>query len=136
MPLTPSPQDARNEFEAAESESDPGVKLEALTEALALVDEVLDEEGVAEQEKAVMRNVRRTYLRRLLQQTMAMSNVQFSDWFAYMRLLLVDQQPVVSEILASEPALRAAFDRFLGLYGDKFREALGQDIRTFVGGAG
>jgi hypothetical protein len=134
MAITPNLQEVRDEFELAESETDPAEKLGALESGLALVDELLEAPDVSEQDKAVAMNVRKSYLRRLLQQMMTMQNVQFSEWFAYARLLLLDQQQTVSEILESDVQLKDAFDSFIALWGDKFKEALGQDIQSFVSG--
>jgi hypothetical protein len=131
---SPDIQEARNEFERAESEPDPTAKLDALEEGLALVEEVLAESGIAEPEKGIARNVRRTYLRRLIQQLVRMPNVQFSDWFGYMRLLLVDQRDVVNEILAADAVLNAAYQVFSSQWSRQFSEALGQDIEAFVRG--
>jgi hypothetical protein len=128
----PDVQEARDRFELAENESDPAAKLEALEAALALVDEILDEPGVSEADRQVTRNMRRTYLRRLIEQLVRVAHVQFSDWFGYMRLLLVDQRAVVGEIVEADPALNARYRAFIALWSRQFREALGQDIETFI----
>jgi hypothetical protein len=130
----PDVQEAREAFERAESESDPTEKLDALEEALALVEEILEEEGLPEPQKAFARNVRKTYLRRLLQQLMGATHVQFSDWFGYMRLLLVDQREVVQEIVDADEALRDSFQSFIALWSRQFKDALGQDIDEFIKG--
>jgi hypothetical protein len=130
----PDIQDARGEFERAENESDPTAKLEALEAALALVYEILDEPGVSEADRLVTRNMRRTYLRRLIEQLVRGAHVQFSDWFGYMRLLLVDQHAVVTEILDADPSLNDRYRAFIALWSRQFREALGQDIHTFIKG--
>jgi hypothetical protein len=134
MALIPSLKEIREEFELAEAELDPAAKLEALEEALALVDEILDEPSVSDADKGVASNVRKSYLRRLLVQMLAMTNVQFSEWFGYARLLLLDQQQTLAEILEGDDTLKDAFESFIALWGAKFQEALGQDIRTFVSG--
>ena len=134
MAVTPTLQDARDEFELAEAEFDPVAKLEALEEALALVDEILEEPTISDADKLVARNFRKSYLRRLVQQLLTMTNVQFSEWFGYARLLLLDQQQVLAELLEADAALKDAFESFIALWGDKFQQALGQDIRSFVSG--
>jgi hypothetical protein len=131
--MTPDIQEVREAFERAETETDPSEKLEALEEGLALVDEILGED-VPEPQKAFARNVRRTYLRRLLQQLMGATHVQFSDWFGYMRLLLVDQREVVQEIMDADETLRDSFQSFMALWSRQFKDALGQDIESFVKG--
>jgi hypothetical protein len=52
-----------------------------------------------------------------------------------MRLLLVDQNAVVTEILQADPAMNIRYRTFLALFSKQFREALGQDIESFVRGA-
>ena len=134
MALMPNLQEVRDEFELAESESDPAEKLGALEQGLALVEEMLEAPEISAADKAVAMNVRKSYLRRLLQQMMTMQNVPFSEWFSYARLLLLDQRQTVSEILETDVKLKDSFESFIALWADKFKEALGQDIQSFVSG--
>lgn len=131
---TPDIEEAREQFELAETLTDPTEKLDALEEGLALVEEILEDDAVADPDKARARNLRRTYLRRLLEQLMRLTNVQFSNWFGYMRLLLVEQRDVVEEILQADEALAEGYRAFIAMWSRQFREAMGQDIETFIRG--
>ena len=125
---SPNLQEAREQFALAESESDPTAKLDVLEEALALVDEFLDEPGIPQTDKTLAHNVRRTYLRRLLQQLVQMRNVEILDWCGYVRLFVVDYKNEVQAIFDADPTLKAAFDSFVALWSKEFRAAFGKDI--------
>jgi len=121
-------QEARDQFASAEAESDPAAKLEALEDALAIVAELLEEPDIPAREAEIARNVRRAYLRKLLQQLLRMQNVEILEWCGYVRLFLVDQKPEMESVFAEDPELRAGFEEFLGLWRAEFRGAFGKDI--------
>lgn len=121
-------QEARDQFARAEAESDPAAKLEALEEALAIVAELLEEPDIPVREAEIARNVRRSYLRKLLEQLLLMQNVEILEWCGYVRLFLVDQRPEMEAVFAADPELRTGFDEFLGLWRAEFHAAFGKDI--------
>jgi hypothetical protein len=91
------------------------------------VDELLDEPG-EDTDKAVARNVRRSYLRRLLQQLVQMRNVAVLDWCGYVRLFVIDYKSEVQAIFDVDPQLKAGFASFVGLWSKEFRDAFGKDM--------
>lgn len=120
--------EARALFEDAEGEADPAGKLDALVESLALVDEIVGDAEIPESTKAIARNIRRSHLRKLLYQLFAMRNIDFLQWFSYMRALLVDRRAVIAEILESDSSLKYGYDGFVTLYRQQFKDALGKDL--------
>jgi len=124
----PNLQEAREQFALSESESDPTAKLDALEEALALVDELLEEPGIPQTDKTVAHNVRRSYLRTLLQQLIQLRNVEILDWCGYIRLLMIDYKKEVQAILSADPNLKANYDSFVALWSKEFRNAFGKDM--------
>ncbi len=124
----PDLQQAREAFASAEAESDPAAKLGAVEDALALVDELLEEPGISEHQKVIARNVRSSYLRRLLQQLVEMPNIEVLGWCGYVRLLMVDHKAEVQRLFDTDPALKARFDSFVALWSKEYREAFGKDI--------
>jgi hypothetical protein len=125
--IQPSLHEAREAFALAEAESDPTAKLDALEDALALVDELLGEPG-EDTDKAVARNVRRSYLRRLLQQLVQMRNVAILDWCGYVRLFVIDYKSEVQAIFDADPKLKAGFDSFVALWSKEISDAFGKDM--------
>jgi hypothetical protein len=126
--MQPNLHEAREAFALAESEPDPTVKLDALEEALALVDELLDEPGMDEVEKGVARNVRKSYLRKLLQQLVQLPDVAILDWCGYIRLFVIDYKSEVQAIFDEDPELKAGFESFVALWSKEFRDAFGKDM--------
>ncbi len=123
-------QEIRELFDRAERESDPRRKHAALEEALDLLDALSeDEEALSQTDRSLVRNLRRSNTRRLLSQLMATRNVDFDVWFSYLSLLLFRLGPEVDALLKEEPAVRTAYDAFIGLWGSEAVEAL-ENIRA------
>lgn len=102
-------------FDDAESEADPAPKLEALKEALALADEIVDSSEVPESTKVMSRNIRRSHLRRLIQQLIRMNNVEVRAWSSYIRFLLVDRETEIRSILDENPSLNDGYNAVANL---------------------
>ena len=121
-------QEIRELFDRAERESDPRRKHAALEEALDLLD-ALSEDELSQTNRTLVRNLRRSNTRRLLSQLVGTRNVDFDVWFSYLSLLLFRLGPEVDALLKEEPAVRTAYDAFIGLWGSEAVEAL-ENIRA------
>jgi hypothetical protein len=104
-------------FDDAESEADPAPKLEALKEALALADEIVNCAEVPEGSKVMARNIRRSHLRRLIQQLIRLRDLEVNAWSGYIRFLLLDRQAEVSSILEENPSLNEGYKAVANLVG-------------------
>jgi hypothetical protein len=96
-------------FDDAESEADPAPKLEALKEALALADEIMESREVPETTRVMARNIRRSHLRRLIQQLIRLENLDVAAWSGYIRFLLVDREAEIRSILDENPSLNEGY---------------------------
>ena len=92
-------------FDDAESESDPAPKLEALQEALALTDEIVRSSEFPDATKVMARNIRRSHLRRLIQQLIRLENLEVNAWSGYIHFLLLDRDSEIRSILDENPPL-------------------------------
>ncbi|PKM09013.1 MAG: hypothetical protein CVV14_01525 [Gammaproteobacteria bacterium HGW-Gammaproteobacteria-4] len=115
---------ARRLFEQSENDSDPSQKLYALEEALELVDLVLADSTIQQSDRDLALNLRHSHSRRLLGQLVRMRNIQFDDWWNYIRLLLIERSNEVDAIVGENAELRENYQAFVDLWGDELIEAL------------
>lgn len=115
---------ARRLFEQSENDSDPSQKLYALEEALELVDLVLADSTIQQSDRDLALNLRHSHSRRLLGQLVRMRNIQFDDWWNYIRLLLIERSNEVDAIVGENAELRENLQAFVDLWGDELIEAL------------
>ena len=117
-------QEARELFDGAEREPDPRRKCAALEEALDLIDAWLEDETSSPDDRALVRNLRRSNARRLLVQLVSMRDVHFDVWFSYLSLLFLRLGPEVRVLLNEDDGVRTAYEAFLGLWGPEATTAL------------
>jgi len=53
-----------------------------------------------------------------------MRNIQFDDWWNYIRLLLIERSNEVDAIVGENAELRENYQAFVDLWGDELIEAL------------
>ncbi|HTO44403.1 MAG TPA: hypothetical protein VML56_10015 [Burkholderiales bacterium] len=114
----------RELFDSAEREPDPRRKCAALEEALDLIDGWLQDETGSPENRALVRNLRRSNARRLLVQLVSMRDVHFDVWFSYLSLLFFRLGPEVRVLLNEDEGVRTAYEAFLGLWGPEATRAL------------
>ena len=105
----------RETFGRVEAETDPDLKFEYLEEALDLVDDFLQDNSESK-DATVVRNLRRTYLRRLLGQLVQMRKVEIDSWLNYTKLFTFRVGPEIDEIVKDDYSLAVAYDEFIDLW--------------------
>jgi len=113
----------RTEFEKAERETNPELKVLALEEATSLLAS-LDPDELSEAERKLVANVRLSHTRRLLVQLVSLRSVSMDAWFEYIRLLFDELRPEVERLTETDAELKDHYGQFLRLWGAEIAEIL------------
>ena len=114
---------ARELFEKAEREVDPGLKAHALQEAIALLSSC-DPDDMSDADRKLIANLRLAHTRRLLVQLVGLRSVSMDAWFEYVHLLFGELSAEVERLTEADPELRENYGRFLKLWGPELAEIL------------
>lgn len=117
-------EEARRLFERAEQDSDPERKFIALEEALDITDDFKADHDVSDSGSVYANNLRRAHLRRLIGQLVAFHHIQIDVWLNYLKLLLLRVESEVKEIIAADPALHEAYQKFIAIWKDELIAAI------------
>ncbi|RUL74077.1 hypothetical protein [Dyella choica] len=107
---------ARQLMESAELEAMPERKLADIKEALDLIAEYLDGRSENSREYDLANNLRRTHIRRLIEQIVSNKSLRADDafglWFDYFRFFFFEVRDVVDSALSADPDLQRRYKAF------------------------
>jgi hypothetical protein len=113
--------EARRLLERAEREVDPKRKFVALEEGINILDEYASDTSVFDQQRNYALNLRRSSIRRLLNQLDEMRSIQFYDWLHFIALLIRFETDLKA-VLEEDASLKDKFSRFFSLWNDELME--------------
>jgi hypothetical protein len=119
---------AREYFEKAEREADPGLKARALEEALSVLAS-LDDDEISDSERTLIANLRLAHTRRLLVQLVGLESAGIDAWLEYVHLLFGELRPEVERLIEKDAGLRDNYARFTGMFGSQLAEILEKQNR-------
>ena len=114
--------EARRLLEQAEREVDPKRKLAAFKEGIYILNEYAYDPSVLDQQLNYALNLRRSNVRRLLNQLVELRNIQFDDWVAFILFLLFRLETDVKAVLDEDASLNDKYKKFVGLWKDELME--------------
>jgi hypothetical protein len=109
--------EARHLLEQAEAERDPARKFAALEEGLELLEALADDPTTAAAERQIIRNVRKSSIRRLLEQLTQMRGIDPGAWLDYVLLLVLRFDAEVQAVLKADESLAEGYQKFILFWG-------------------
>jgi len=124
MELSPEMLEVRAQFEEAARAADPAKKCLALQKALDAM-ELYEEDhpGMEAPERDVLKNLRQSHTRVLINQLVTMPNMEIEVWFEYIMLFMLRLKNDVSLVLQEHPEIQKNYDNFKEKYKKELMEA-------------
>lgn len=120
--MSPDLDRARKLLELAEREVNPERKFMALEEGVNILNEYAYDQSVSNQERDYALNLRRSNVRRLLNQLIEMPSIELIEWFRFSHLLMVRLEIDVKAVLEEDTSLKKKLGWFINLWEDQLKK--------------